>query len=81
VGNLAEVERMKLREPNLEDKYFVDFRRRIKEAEVLPEEMKLLMGHLKFSGRISVVVQNGRILKAGYEEGYFTRRQEHRLLS
>jgi len=26
---------------------------------------------LNFSGRISVVVQNGRVLKSGYEEGFF----------
>jgi hypothetical protein len=38
------------------------------------------MGHLAFSGRLSVVVQNGRILKSGYEEGYFTRRQQERMI-
>jgi hypothetical protein len=30
---------------------------------------------LKFSGRVSVVVQNGRVLKSGYEEGYFRQRE------
>ncbi len=28
-------------------------------------------GELHFTGRLSVVVQNGRVLKSGYEEGYF----------
>jgi hypothetical protein len=27
--------------------------------------------HLRFTGRLSVVVQNGEVLKSGYEEGYF----------
>jgi hypothetical protein len=26
---------------------------------------------LRFSGRVSVVVQNGKVLKSGYEEGFF----------
>jgi hypothetical protein len=26
---------------------------------------------LQFTGKVSVVVQNGRVLKSGYEEGYF----------
>jgi hypothetical protein len=26
---------------------------------------------MRFTGRVSVVVQNGQVLKSGYEEGYF----------
>jgi hypothetical protein len=26
---------------------------------------------LQFSGRVCVVLQNGRVLKSGYEEGFF----------
>lgn len=37
--------------------------------------MERLLWSLHFSGRVSVVVQNGRVLKSGYEEGYF-RQQE-----
>jgi hypothetical protein len=33
--------------------------------------MQKLLLALNFSGKVSVVVQNGRILKSGYEEGYF----------
>ena len=35
---------------------------------------------VRFSGRLSVVVQNGRVLKSGYEEGYFTRKKDQRLV-
>jgi sulfur carrier protein ThiS len=33
--------------------------------------MERLLQQLRFTGRLSVVVQNGRVLKSGYEEGYF----------
>ena len=68
-------------QPSPEDRTFAEFRRRIKGAEVLSPTIEALMGHLKFSGRLSVVVQNGRVLKSGYEEGYFTRRQQQRMIS
>jgi hypothetical protein len=37
--------------------------------------MERLLRTLHFSGKLSVVVQNGTVLKSGYEEGYF-RQQE-----
>jgi len=61
-------------------KVFLEFRRKVQEAEVLSGSMLRLLGALRFSGRLSVVIQNGRVLKSGYEEGYFTRRQDVRLL-
>ena len=30
---------------------------------------------LRFTGKVSVVMQNGRVLKSGYEEGYFRQRE------
>lgn len=54
-----------------EETVFVEFRRRIREAEVLCTGMQKLLLALNFTGKVSVVVQNGRILKSGYEEGYF----------
>ena len=57
---------------------FVEFRRKVRSAEMLSSAMERLLQALNFTGRLSVVVQNGRILKSGYEEGYFTRRAEHR---
>ncbi|MGA8154182.1 MAG: hypothetical protein WB952_24765 [Terriglobales bacterium] len=55
-------------------KVFVEFRRKVRSAEVLSGAMEQLLKLLQFTGKLSVVVQNGRVLKSGYEEGYF--RQE-----
>jgi hypothetical protein len=58
-----------------EEKNFVHFRRKVQAAEVLSASMEHLLKSVRFSGRISVVVQNGRVLKSGYEEGFFRQRQ------
>jgi hypothetical protein len=58
-----------------EEKNFGEFRRKVKSAEVLSSSMEHLLMSLHFTGRVSVVMQNGRVLKSGYEEGYFHRRQ------
>ena len=50
---------------------FAEFRRKIRAAEILSAAMERLLTQIHFSGRVSVVVQNGRVLKSGYEEGYF----------
>ena len=57
-----------------EDKTFGEFRRKVRSAEVLSASMERLLLSLRFTGRVSVVMQNGRVLKSGYEEGYFPRR-------
>jgi len=54
-----------------EEKSFVEFRRKVRAAEVLSAAMENLLKALHFSGRVSVVVQNGQVLKSGYEEGFF----------
>jgi len=54
-----------------EEKNFVEFRRKVRAAEVLSAAMEKLLRAVQFSGRVTVVVQNGRVLKSGYEEGYF----------
>jgi type VI protein secretion system component VasF len=54
-----------------EEKDFGEFRRKVKSAEVLSASMEHLLLSLGFTGRVSVVMQNGRVLKSGYEEGYF----------
>jgi len=33
--------------------------------------MEHLLSQMQFNGKVSVVIQNGRVLKSGYEEGYF----------
>lgn len=54
-----------------EETNFGEFRRKVRSAEVLSSAMERLLWSLHFTGRVSVVVQNGRVLKSGYEEGYF----------
>jgi hypothetical protein len=58
-----------------EGKNFIEFRRKVRAAEVLSAAMDQLLKTLRFSGRISVVVQNGQVLKSGYEEGFFRQSQ------
>ena len=57
-----------------EERYFGEFRRKVKAAEVLSASMEHLLLSLRFTGKVSVVMQNGRVLKSGYEEGYFRQR-------
>jgi hypothetical protein len=57
---------------NLNDeRTFGEFRRKVKSAEVLSASIERLLLSLRFTGKLSVVMQNGRVLKSGYEEGYF----------
>jgi len=60
--------------PN-EQRDFGEFRRKVKSAEVLSASMEHLLMSLHFTGRVTVMMQNGRVLKSGYEEGYFHQRQ------
>ena len=57
-----------------EERNFGEFRRKVKSAEVLSASMERLLLSLRFTGKVSVVMQNGRVLKSGYEEGYFRQR-------
>jgi hypothetical protein len=47
---------------------FVELRRKV---QLLSASTESLLRSIQFNGRLSVVIQNGRILKSGYEEGYF----------
>lgn len=62
------------------DRDFLEFRRKVRAAELLSASMQRLLESLRFTGRLSVVVQNGQVLKSGYEEGYFQRKPESRML-
>jgi len=46
----------------------------VKDSELLSASIEKLLWQVRFSGRLSVVVQNGRVLRSGYEEGLFRRR-------
>jgi hypothetical protein len=63
-----------LSDPHTAEKAFFEFRRKIRGAEVLSAAMEQILRVLQFTGKISVVVQNGRVLKSGYQEGYFRQR-------
>jgi hypothetical protein len=63
-----------------DERAFAEFRRKVRESEMLSGSMMRLLQRVRFSGRLSVVVQNGRVLKSGYEEGYFTRKKDQRLV-
>jgi hypothetical protein len=58
-----------------EGKGFAEFRRKVRSAEILSAPMEQLLRALQFTGTVSVVVQNGSVLKSGYEEGYFRKHQ------
>ena len=54
-----------------EEGNFVEFRRKMKYAEVFSSSMEKLLRQIGFTGKVSIQVQNGQVLKSGYEEGYF----------
>jgi hypothetical protein len=54
-----------------EEASFAEFRRKVRGAEVLSGAMRQLLSDIRFNGKLSVIVQNGQVLKSGYEEGYF----------
>ena len=70
-----------MRSGDEEDRAFQQLRRKIRQADVLSPSVESLLETVRFTGRLSVVVQNGKILKSGYEEGYFTRRHDERSVS
>jgi hypothetical protein len=55
----------------MKKKSFGEFRRKVRSAEMLSAAIQRLLQAIHFSGRLSVIVQNGQVLKSGYEEGYF----------
>ena len=69
-----------MRSGDEEDRAFQELRRRVRESKILSPTVEALLESVHFTGRLSVVVQNGKILKSGYEEGYFTRRQDERVV-
>ena len=58
----------------IEDLSFTELRRKVRSAEVLSSSMERLLKTLHFTGRLCIVVQNGQVLKSGYEESYFSHR-------
>ena len=67
-------------EAGVAERQFLEFRRKVRDSEILSASTERLLLALRFTGRLSVVVQNGRVLKSGYEEGYFSRRKDVRMI-
>jgi hypothetical protein len=67
---------IEMQSPENEERSFGEFRRKVRAAEMLSAALQRLLQTIHFTGRLSVVVQNGRVLKAGYEEGYFRQPQK-----
>ncbi len=66
--------------PAADETLFLELRRKVQGSELLSAAVEKLLRQLKFTGRLSVVVQNGRVLKSGYEEGYFRRKDDLRVI-
>jgi hypothetical protein len=62
-------------EPASENVNFLEIRRKVQDSELLSASVEKLLWQVRFSGRLNVVVQNGRVLRSGYEEGLFRRRR------
>jgi len=59
----------------IEELPFTEFRRKVRDSELLSSSTERLAKAARFTGRIIVLLQNGCVLKSGYEESYFSRRQ------
>ena len=68
-------------EPHSADEQtLIELRRKVQDGELLSASAERLLWKMRFNGHLTVVVQNGRVLKSGYEEGYFRRRSDLRAL-
>lgn len=56
-----------------DEKIFLELRRKVQSSELLSAATEKLLGKIRFNGHLTVVVQHGRVVKSGYEEGYFRR--------
>lgn len=70
-ASLSEAERRCADEHTL-----IELRRKVQTGELLSAATERLLWKMKFNGHLTIVVQNGRVLKSGYEEGYFRRRND-----
>jgi hypothetical protein len=54
-----------------QQKIFGEFRRKMRSADVLSGSMERLLQDIHFTGQVNLILQNGRVLKSGYQESYF----------
>jgi hypothetical protein len=55
---------------------FLQFRSKVQNSELLSASVIKLLQAVGFTGRLTIVVQNGQVLKSGYDEGYFRRKDD-----
>ncbi len=60
----------------VDEKTFLELRRKVQNSALLSAATERLLQKMHFNGRLSVVVQNGQVIKSGYEEGYFRRKND-----
>ena len=60
-----------------DENIFLELRRKVQESGLLAAATERLLHKMKFNGRLTVVIRNGRIFKSAYEEGYFRRKNDH----
>ncbi|HEX6503433.1 MAG TPA: hypothetical protein VF011_09300 [Terriglobales bacterium] len=63
-----------------EQQQFTEFRQKVRSSDLLSRAVEELLRVIHFTGRVVVVLQNGRVLKSGYEEGYFCSRPNTRVV-
>jgi hypothetical protein len=56
--------------------FFLQFRSKVQHSELLSASVIKLLQAVGFTGRLTIVVQNGQVLKSGYDEGYFRRKND-----
>ena len=67
--------------PALDERLFAELRRKVRHSELLSAALEKLLFRLRFTGRLTIVLQNGRVLKSGYEEGYFRHRDPSQVIT
>jgi sulfur carrier protein ThiS len=65
-----------MQQPDRKGDLFLEFRRKVQCSELLSAATARLLESLSYTGRLTVVLQNGQVLKSGYEEGYFRRKDD-----
>jgi hypothetical protein len=58
----------------IEELSFGEFRRKVRDSELLSSSTTRLAKAIGYNGRVSIIFEHGRVLKTGYEEGYFSHR-------
>ncbi len=59
-----------------DERTLIELRRKVQSGELLSASTERLLWKMKFNGHLTIVVHNGRVVKSGYEEGYFRRRSD-----